>query len=62
MHRSTAVAILIDLQPLPTPPKKENEKKERTHIRQLEAKEFAHWLKKYSTGQLWQKNVIGGRP
>ena len=36
--------------------------KERTHIRQLEAKEYAHWLEKYSTGQLWQKNVIGGRP
>ena len=35
---------------------------EKTHIRQLEAEEYAHWLKKYSTGQLWQKNVIGGRP
>ncbi len=34
----------------------------KTHIRQLESKEYDHWLKEYSTGQLWQKNVIGGRP
>ena len=34
----------------------------KTHIRQLESTEYDHWLKEYSTGQLWQKNVIGGRP
>lgn len=34
----------------------------KTLARQLEEKEFKHWLEKYTTGQLWQKNVIGGRP
>ena len=34
----------------------------KTIARQLEEKEFKHWLKKYTTGELWQKNVIGGRP
>ena len=23
---------------------------------------YAHWLEDYSTGELWQKNIIGGRP
>ena len=37
-------------------------KDEKIHIRQLESKDYNHWLEEYSTGQLWQKNVIGGRP
>ena len=34
----------------------------KTLARQLEEKEFEHWLDEYTTGELWQKNVIGGRP
>lgn len=28
----------------------------------LNEENFAHWLEDYSVGQLWEKNVIGGRP
>ena len=34
----------------------------KTDMRQLDEKNYKHWLEEYSTGQLWQKNVIGGRP
>jgi predicted ATPase len=33
-----------------------------SRFRRLSAKELAHWLKDYTIGQLWQKNVIGGGP
>ena len=34
----------------------------RTNIRRHDKKEYLHWLEKYTTGELWQKNLIGGRP
>lgn len=34
----------------------------KTCLRQLDEKDYSYWLEEYSTGQLWQKNVIGGRP
>jgi predicted ATPase len=39
---------------------------ERAHgqstFRRLEATQLSEWLKDYSLGELWQKNVLGGRP
>ena len=34
----------------------------RTGIRRLNENEYQHWLDDYTTGELWQKNLIGGRP
>lgn len=34
----------------------------RTEIRRFDEAEYGHWLDEYSTGELWQKNLIGGRP
>jgi len=31
-------------------------------IRQLSSAEIAHWLDEYGLGDLWEKNVLGGRP
>jgi len=31
-------------------------------IRRLDAQQLEHWLEDYSIGELWEKNVIGGRP
>lgn len=31
-------------------------------FRRLEAPKLSEWLEEYSLGQLWQKNVLGGRP
>lgn len=31
-------------------------------IRRLEQAEIAHWLEEYGLGELWEKNVFGGRP
>lgn len=31
-------------------------------IRRLDEAEIEHWLEDYSLGDLWEKNVIGGRP
>lgn len=28
----------------------------------LAEKDFTHWLETYSVGELWEKNIIGGRP
>ena len=39
-----------------------NLKDGRTDMRQLDEENYKHWLEEYSAGQLWQKNVIGGRP
>lgn len=31
-------------------------------FKRLGAKQFEHWLDDYSVGELWEKNIIGGRP
>ena len=33
-----------------------------SEIRSVMHDEYQHWLDEYSTGELWQKNLIGGRP
>ena len=33
-----------------------------TRIRAVEPAEYREWLEEYSTGELWQKNLLGGRP
>ena len=36
----------------------------RTQARRFDPKasEYRHWLEEYTTGELWQKNLLGGRP
>ena len=34
----------------------------RTEVRQLDKNEYENWLEEYTTGELWQKNLLGGRP
>ena len=34
----------------------------RTKVRRVDKGKYQHWLDDYSTGELWQKNLIGGRP
>ena len=34
----------------------------RTTIRRYEESEYQDWLEDYTTGELWQKNLLGGRP
>ena len=31
-------------------------------FRRLDSKELSGWLEDYTLGDLWQKNVLGGRP
>jgi predicted ATPase len=31
-------------------------------FRRLQSEDLSEWLKEYSLGELWQKNVLGGRP
>jgi predicted ATPase len=33
-----------------------------TVFKRLEPNDFQSWLEEYSTGELWEKNVLGGRP
>ena len=33
-----------------------------TKFQRLERKELEQWLEEYSLGELWEKNIIGGRP
>jgi predicted ATPase len=33
-----------------------------TVFQRLEPNDFQNWLEEYSTGELWEKNVLGGRP
>ncbi len=33
-----------------------------TDVRRLDADEYQNWLDHYTTGELWQKNILGGRP
>ena len=35
---------------------------ERTKARRLDEAEYRQWLEEYTTGELWQKNFLGGRP
>ncbi len=34
----------------------------RTEVRRLDADDYRIWLDDFTTGELWQKNLIGGRP
>ena len=34
----------------------------RTECRRLEAHQLQHWIDEFSLGQLWEKNLLGGRP
>ena len=34
----------------------------RTRCRKLGRDAYNHWLENYSPGELWEKNVLGGRP
>ena len=34
----------------------------RTEIREVDLVEYTQWLDDYSTGELWQRNLLGGRP
>ena len=34
----------------------------RTEFRRLDPDEYRHWIEEFSPGQLWEKNVLGGRP
>ena len=34
----------------------------RTSFRRLDADELSDWLKEYLISELWEKNVLGGRP
>ena len=34
----------------------------RTECRRLDAREYQRWLEEFSPGQLWEKNLVGGRP
>jgi predicted ATPase len=33
-----------------------------THLRRLDENALSDWLEEYSLGELWQKNLLGGRP
>lgn len=35
---------------------------EQTEPRRLDPDQYRHWLEEYATGELWQKNLLGGRP
>ena len=34
----------------------------RTNVRALRKDDYQQWLDEYSTGELWQKNLLGGHP
>jgi predicted ATPase len=40
----------------------QDEENECTIVNQLNEEKLAEWLKHYSLSELWDKNVIGGRP
>jgi hypothetical protein len=33
-----------------------------TVFKRLPPEDFQIWLEEYSTGELWEKNLLGGRP
>ena len=37
-------------------------RKGRTEVRRYAPDEYRHWLDEYATGELWEKNLLGGRP
>ena len=37
-------------------------RKGRTEVHQYAPDEYRHWLDEYATGELWEKNLLGGRP
>lgn len=34
----------------------------RTTVLRYDENNYSHWLEEYATGELWQKNLLGGRP
>ena len=34
----------------------------RTECRRLDPSEYQRWIEDFSPGQLWEKNLVGGRP
>ena len=34
----------------------------KTEVRKLDEADYQRWLDEYTTGELWQKNLLGGRP
>jgi predicted ATPase len=39
-----------------------DETRSRTLFRRLNEKDLAEWLERYCLSELWEKNVLGGRP
>jgi predicted ATPase len=39
-----------------------DETRSRTLFRRLKEKHLAEWLERYCLSELWEKNVLGGRP
>ena len=39
-----------------------DEKTQCTTVNQLNEKDYELWLKQYTLSELWDKNIIGGRP
>ena len=37
-------------------------RKGRTEVHQYAPDKYRHWLDEYATGELWEKNLLGGRP
>ena len=37
-------------------------RKGRTEVRRHNPEEYRHWLDEFATGELWEKNLLGGRP
>ena len=37
-------------------------KQKRSEFRRLQSADYAHWLDEYGLGELWEKNILGGRP
>ena len=33
-----------------------------TTVRRMKSEDYSEWLEEYSTGQLWEKNLLGGHP
>jgi hypothetical protein len=39
-----------------------DEKTQSTKVNQLNEEEYKLWLEHYTVSELWDKNIIGGRP
>ena len=39
-----------------------NKETQATSVTHLDAKEYHLWLQNYTVSELWDKNIIGGRP